>query len=92
MNSKQSSNGIVTTEDRALQGCNLSAEGNSNTAGLGGIKLALAGTCGIDNKAKNPRGFGGQRPPFGTLQNKRKQTKSTTARVIKLNPQTGDFR
>ena len=67
---KRRSNEIVTTEDRALQGCNLSADGNSKTAGLGGIKLALAGTCGIDEKAENPRGFGGQRPPCRPPQTK----------------------
>jgi hypothetical protein len=92
MDLNQSSNKILTTKDRELQGCSLSADGNSNTAGLGGIKLPSAGTCGIDKKAKNPRGFGGQRPPFRTQQNKRKQTKSTTARVIKINPKTGVFR
>ena len=55
-------NTVVHPEDRALQGCNLSAAVNSNTAALGGPVKAGPPSCGIDRNAKNPGGFGGQSP------------------------------
>lgn len=54
---------FVQPEDTALQGCNRSAELDSNTAGRSSsTELLWPATCGIDPKAKNPRGFGGLVP------------------------------
>lgn len=54
---------IVQPEDTALQGCTRSAELDSNTAGQSrSIGRLWPATCGIDPKAKNPRGFGGLVP------------------------------
>ena len=54
---------IVQPEDTALQGCNRSAELDSKTAGRSSSQgLLWPAFCGIDPKAKNPRGFGGLVP------------------------------
>jgi putative transposase len=62
INSPQS--GDVAPEDRALQGCNSSAEVTLHTAGRGPLRVACrpGKSCRSKSKAKNPRGFGGQSP------------------------------
>ncbi len=61
-------------EDRALQGCNSSADAALQTAGVGASRrhtlappaahLAPGRSCRSKPKAKNPRGFGGQSHPI----------------------------
>ena len=56
----------VAPEDRALQGCNSSADATLQTAG-GAAPERPAGpgkSCRSKSKAKNPRGFGGQSHPI----------------------------
>ena len=65
----------VGPEDRALPGGNPSAAADSETAGLGGHgRPALP--AGSDSNAKNPRGFGGQRPPKVPPETNQPTTKS----------------
>ena len=58
-------------EDKALRGRNLSADRILHpAAGLGGwlhSDRPVPSCCRSSLKAKNPRGFGGQRPPFHTF-------------------------
>ena len=56
----------VASEDRALQGCNSSADATLQTAGAAasGQSTALCRSCRSKPKAKNPRGFGGQSHPI----------------------------
>jgi putative transposase len=54
-------------EDRALQGCNSSADAALQTAGVAASRrynLAPGRSCRSKPKAKNPRGFGGQSHPI----------------------------
>ena len=54
----------VAPEDRALQGCNSSADATLQTAGKAASRrpAGWAVTCRRKPKATNPRGFGGQSP------------------------------
>jgi putative transposase len=54
----------VAPEDRALQGCNSSADATLQTAGKAASRrpAGSALTCRRKPKATNPRGFGGQSP------------------------------
>ena len=56
----------VASEDRALQGCNSSADATLQTAGAAasGQSTALAGPAGASPKRKIPRGSGNKVPRF----------------------------
>lgn len=70
----------VQPEDRAIQGWNPSAALDSNTAGWSGCnKPRWPASCGIDPKAKNPRGFGGLVPHPNNIQPKTEFAKQLTA-------------
>ena len=57
-------NQTVLPEDRALQGCNPSAEENSNTAGLGGGDLARAGHLRDRLQSEKSQGVWGTESPI----------------------------
>ena len=85
----------VHPEDRALLGSNLSAVVNSNTAGLRRRESPRPACCGIDGKAKNPRGSGTESPSRSLIKPKLKPAaKSALAfslnRRFSLNQYTDD--
>lgn len=61
--SNHAKRGGVLREDRALRGRNPSARGTSKTVGSAASRPPAGPAHRIEPKAKNPWGFGGQRPP-----------------------------